>query len=287
MFISPMLLHKENLPLQSNSYINEPKWDGHRLIYSKTNGVTKLFTRHGNCVTKKYPELLDVIDHDNIILDGEIIYYDPISQKDDFETLISKRFLISNEHKIKHAALGYPVTFIIFDILRIEGKDLYSLPLIERKKILEDAIQNSDHIQKNHYIEGNGLQLFNMIKENNMEGIVQKDRNSKYYPSTRSNVWKKVIAYQTAECFIMGYRADQFGWIIGQKDLNGIYPLGVIEFGPSPEERRAFYQVSKPLITKKTKNMVYIDPVIKCKVKFRSYTKNKKMRIPIFEEFVI
>lgn len=287
LFIKPMLLHKEEQPLQSTSFINEPKWDGHRLVYSKTNGVTKLFTRHGNDVTNKYPELLDITDHEDIILDGEVIYYDPINQKDDFDILMSQRFLISNPNKIKHAAVNYPVTFIVFDILRLSEKTLYSLPLIQRKQILEESVSNSFHIQKNRFLEGNGLELFNASKSRNMEGIVQKDKNSKYCPATRSHAWKKVIAYQTTECFIFGYKVDQFGWLVGQKDANGINPLGVVEFGPSQDERKAFYQVSKSLITKKTKDIIYLDPVIKCKIKFREYTKKNKLRIPVFEEFVM
>jgi DNA ligase 1 len=287
MYVDPMLLDKDVIPQNSKQYINEPKWDGHRLIYSKIGGITNLYTRHGNLVTNKYPELLDVVsDFDDIVLDGEVIYYDPTSQKDNFDTLISKRFLISNEYKIRYAASKFPVVFMVFDILRLNGMNLYSMPLFQRKILLNDNVKNSDHLQKNQYYEGNGVQLFEWIKERNMEGIVQKDKYSKYYPSIRSTEWKKIIAYKTAECTILGYRTDQFGWLIGQRQGERLDPLGVVEFGPSPSEKKAFYQVSKSLITKTTKNMIYIDPVLKCKVKFRSYTQNNKMRIPVFEEFV-
>jgi DNA ligase 1 len=286
MFIFPMLLHRSDVPKEDSKYINETKWDGHRLIFSRINGRTNLYTRHGNNVTYKYPELIELTDHEDIVLDGEVIYYDPLQNKEDFEILMKQRFLLSNPMKIKRALNDYPVTFIVFDILRFNGKNVCSLPLIERKRLLDEVISDSTYIQKNHYIEGRGSELFQAIKERGMEGIVQKKKYSLYQPATRSKTWEKVIAYNTAECFILGYKLKGFGWLVGMDTPTGIVPAGMVEFGPSKEERKVFYQVSKSLITKKTNEFNYIEPIIKCKVKFRNYTKNNKLRIPVFEEFV-
>jgi DNA ligase 1 len=286
MFISPMLLHSSNVLKEDLYYISEPKWDGHRLIFSRINGKTKLYTRHGNDVTYKYPELLDITFHEDIVLDGEVIYYDPVQNKDDFEVLMQQRFMLSNPIKIKRAVKEYPVTFIVFDILRFNGQSVCSLPLIDRKQLLNEVINDSSYIQKNHYVEGSGSGLFEAIKSRNMEGIVQKDKNSLYKPATRSKTWEKIIAYNTAECFILGYKLKDFGWLVGMDTPTGIVPAGMIEFGPSKEERKVFYQVSKSLITNSTNEFNYIEPIIKCKVKFRNYTKNNKLRIPVFEEFI-
>jgi DNA ligase 1 len=286
MFIFPMLLHKSDAPKEDSMYLSEPKWDGHRLIFSRINGKTKLYTRHGNDVTYKYPELLDITVYEDIVLDGEVIYFDPVQNKDDFEVLMQQRFMLSNPIKIKRAVKEYPVTFIVFDILRFNGQSVCSLPLIDRKQLLNEVINDSSYIQKNHYVEGSGSGLFEAIKSRNMEGIVQKDKNSRYKPATRSKTWEKIIAYNTAECFILGYKLKDFGWLVGMDTPTGIVPAGMIEFGPSKEERKVFYQVSKSLITNSTKEFNYIEPIIKCKVKFRNYTKNNKLRIPVFEEFI-
>jgi DNA ligase 1 len=286
MFISPMLLHKSDAPKEDSMYLSEPKWDGHRLIFSRINGKTKLYTRHGNDVTYKYPELLDITAQEDIVLDGEVIYYDPVQSKDDFEVLMQQRFMLSNPIKIKRAVSVYPVMFIVFDILRFNSKNVCSLPLIQRKQLLNEVVTDSTYIQKNHYIEGSGSELFKAIKERKMEGIVQKDKFSLYKPATRSKSWEKIIAYNTAECFILGYKLNDFGWLVGMGTPTGIVPAGMIEFGPSKEERKVFYQVNKSLITNSTNEFNYIEPIIKCKVKFRNFTKNNKLRIPVFEEFI-
>ncbi|MGG0053002.1 ATP-dependent DNA ligase, partial [Bacillus atrophaeus] len=62
MFVSPMLLHsiKEPELFDDENYITELKFDGIRLIFSKFDNQIKLYTRHNNEVTNKFPELLDL-----------------------------------------------------------------------------------------------------------------------------------------------------------------------------------------------------------------------------------
>lgn len=76
MFISPMLLHKTDQPLEDDGFITELKLDGIRLILSKFNDQIKLYTRHNNEVTMKFPEFLQLDIPDGTILDGEIIVTD-------------------------------------------------------------------------------------------------------------------------------------------------------------------------------------------------------------------
>lgn len=68
MFISPMLLHKSNYPFDDDSYITELKLDGIRLLFTKFNNQVKLYTRHNNEVTTKFPEL-----HTLNVPDGTIL----------------------------------------------------------------------------------------------------------------------------------------------------------------------------------------------------------------------
>jgi DNA ligase-1 len=71
-FIAPMLLETAAEPFDNDNYIFEPKIDGHRLIFSHTNGTTRLYTRHHNDCTRQYPEILSVHFTDDIVLDGEV-----------------------------------------------------------------------------------------------------------------------------------------------------------------------------------------------------------------------
>ncbi|MCM3724600.1 hypothetical protein M3226_02645 [Neobacillus cucumis] len=69
MFISPMLLHKIDKPLDSNDYVSEPKMDGFRLIFSNIE-EKKLYTRHKTDVTTRFPELLNLDIPKGTVLDG-------------------------------------------------------------------------------------------------------------------------------------------------------------------------------------------------------------------------
>jgi DNA ligase 1 len=73
-----------------------------------------------------------------------------------------------------------------------------------------------------------------------MEGIVQKEKYSSYQPATRSKTWKKIIAYETTECIILGYKINEFGWLVGMETSKGIVPAGMIEFGPSRKKEKYF-----------------------------------------------
>jgi DNA ligase-1 len=121
--------------LTASAYLFEPKIDGHRLIMTYKNGETRLFTRHNNECTRKYPELWNpAVTGDDYILDGEVCSIDPDTGAIDFERVMG-RFQLSKQAKINAAAKTRPVHYIVFDVLRHNGRDLRRLPLIKRKSI--------------------------------------------------------------------------------------------------------------------------------------------------------
>ncbi len=135
MFVSPMLLHKSEQPFEDTKFITELKLDGIRLILSKFNNQIRLYTRHNNEVTSKFPELLKIDIPDGTVLDGEIIVPGK-DGKPDFEAMMerfqSKR---SNHH----------IQFSVFDVIYHKGEMITHLPLIERKDILESLIHNDQY----------------------------------------------------------------------------------------------------------------------------------------------
>jgi DNA ligase-1 len=96
--------------------------DGIRLILSKFNNTIKLYTRHNNEVTSKFPELLTLDIPDGTVLDGEIIVTDS-QGKPDFEAMMERFQSRRSEHRIQ---------FCVFDIIYFEGKKV-TLPLRKKK----------------------------------------------------------------------------------------------------------------------------------------------------------
>jgi DNA ligase-1 len=275
LFISPMLLHKTEQPLEDDDFITELKLDGIRLILSKFDNQIKLYTRHNNMVTKKFPELLQLDIPDGTILDGEIIVTDQ-QGKPDFEAMFERFQSKKSEHAIQYC---------VFDVIYHNGQKVTHLPLHERKELLDKIVKDTDLICKVRWMYGNSPAYFVLVKQQGLEGIVQKKANSQYQINKRSHDWLKVINYQYTDAVITGLRKDEFGLLLGIEENNRIKPAGVMEF-VTPAARKQFYKQYQDLIVDENNKFIYLDPKIKCRVKFRNYTKNGLLRIPSFVEYI-
>ncbi|AND39636.1 RNA ligase family protein [Cytobacillus oceanisediminis] len=271
MFISPMLLQKSEEPFDNSDYITELKLDGIRLIYSvDTAGKVRLYSRHNNEITAKFPELHSLDLPPGTVLDGELIVTDSAG-KPDFEAMMS-RFQSS-----KSTA---PVSFVVFDVLQREGERVTGMSLLERKELLADLVPtDSGLLSKVQFVEGHGAAYYNAVQAQGLEGIVLKRKDSRYQVGKRSDAWLKVINYQYADVYVTGYRTKEFGWLLAD---DGKY-LGVMELGVPPHARAKVYRAE---VREETADFAYLADPVKCRVKFRNYTKAGLLRLPSFVEWV-
>ena len=247
-----MLLHKTNEPFDDDSYITELKLDGIRLILTKFDNKVKLYTRHNNEVTAKFPELLTIDIPNSTVLDGEIIVSDP-SGKPDFEAMMSR--FQSKQTNLENCTLSY----VVFDVIQYKGKSVSFLPLIERKQLLDEIIkQDTSLVAKVKYIEGHGSAYFDLVQKQGLEGIVLKRKDSRYEIGKRSHSWLKVINYQYDNVLITGIRKGEFGVLLNFLDGK---PAGIMEFMPHSERKEL--NKWKKVISEDDKFML-IEP-IKCR----------------------
>ncbi|MVP02118.1 DNA ligase [Paenibacillus sp. N10] len=269
---------KDNMAFNSTKHIAELKFDGIRLIISHMDEI-RLYTRHNNDVTLKFPELV----HNSpipagTILDGEIIITDQ-DGKPDFEGMLAR---------FQSKRIKTPVTFVAFDIIKYRGIDVTSLPLLRRKELLEQAFIESNHYKRVQVARGLTTEYFKIIKQNGLEGIVIKDKDSRYEVDRRSYAWQKVINWIHAEVYISGYRKKDFGWLTAIDTTDGQKrPAGIIELGASPVHKKAFNGIKQRLVYKEDDNFVYMEPLIKARVKTRNWTKNGLLRSPVFIDFIV
>ncbi len=276
-----MLLQRMEEPFNHDDFISELKLDGIRLIYSHMDSV-KLYTRHKNEVTKKFPELMDLGIPKGTVLDGELILTDQNGHPD-FEAIMS-RFQIASQDRIHRFSRSCPVHFCAFDILYHEGESVMNLPLLERKKLLDSVVSESECLTQIRWLNGKGIELFSLCQDNGLEGIVLKKASSKYQSDYRSPAWIKVINYQYEDVFIMGHRRKEFGWILGKGIEVKMNMMGVTEFVP-PMARMKFNQMIDGLVANETEDVVYLKPTVRCTVKYRNYTKAGLLRMPVFVKF--
>lgn len=268
-FISPMLLQRVDQPFDDDSYITELKLDGIRLILSKHDDKIRLYTRHKNEVTAKFPELLTIDIPNGLILDGEIIVT-VADGKPDFEAMMSR--FMSKRNVIENGTLSY----VVFDVIQYKCESVTKLPLTERKQLLDEIItQDTSLVTKVKYIEGHGSAYFDLVQQQGLEGIVLKRKDSRYEVGKRSQAWLKLINYQYDDVIINGIRQGEFVLLLSFLDGK---PAGLMEFMP-PTERKNLYRQQQ--VVSEDEKFTLIKP-IKCRVKYRNLTKAGFLRIPSF-----
>jgi DNA ligase 1 len=126
---------------------------------------------------------------------------------------------------------------------------------------------------------------FGLVQAENLEGIVQKRKDSRYEIGKRSEAWRKVIHWHYHDVLLTGIRKEDGAWLIGVKEGERIRPAGVIEFPPPPDVRKAVRSILPLAKTGEDHKAVYLRPEIRLTVKSRGWTKSGMIRLPVFQEF--
>ena len=119
-----------------------------------------------------------------------------------------------------------------------------------------------------------------------MEGIVGKRINSTYQINQRSYDWLKYKHFKIADVVILGYSEFPFTMLVGTPMKNGQYKaVANVELGFKSEEKAAFRQIAKQIITKKERNIIYLEPRLCCKIQYLEKTERGNLRIVSFKGF--
>lgn len=184
----------EKEDLKKEGWIYEPKLDGIRALCF-VNKRIKFISRNNNDLTKQYPQFnfRDAINAKNCVLDGEIVGYNKQGE-----------ILSFSQWKTSHNYFSY----VVFDILELNGKSLLRKPLLERKKMLDSVIHSKKNIEKIIFTH-DGPKLYALMKKNHMEGVIAKDAESLYYSEVRTDKWLKIKFTKTIDCIIAGFTQEK------------------------------------------------------------------------------
>jgi bifunctional non-homologous end joining protein LigD len=166
----------------------EAKWDGWRALVYIEDG-RKVRTRAGRQVSDSLPELAglaDALSGRSAILDGVIALVDGAV---DFYAMAPR--MLYTGRQARWAATQVPVTFVAFDLLHLDGQDLTSRPLVERKQLLDDLQLVGPAWAVNGWHPGEREMLFEVCVQLGHEGVVAKRLDSRYLPGQRTRVWLK------------------------------------------------------------------------------------------------
>ena len=201
----------------SNKYIYEIKFDGIRaLIYVNKNTIT-IKSRNNIDITNFFPELTnikDIVSNNNVIFDGEIVVLEnniPAFSK------VQQRLRLKNKIKIDEYSQENPATFVAFDILYL-NKSLLDKKLIARKNYLNKFRDTNNFVKSKVFLDGSNL--FKSVKTLGLEGIVAKEKDSLYYPKTRTKEWIKLKNIKQDYFYIGGYIKNKasYSLLLGEKN---------------------------------------------------------------------
>jgi bifunctional non-homologous end joining protein LigD len=224
--LAPMLARSGALPAREDGWAFEIKWDGVRAIAYSRPGELRLESRNLNDITSSYPELTRLnraLSSHEAVLDGEIVAFDE-QGRPSFGALQS-RMHVASAAQAKRLAKDTPVTYVIFDLLWLDGHSLIELPYAERRQRLAGLALSGESFQTPEHVVGEGKALLQASAEQGLEGLVAKRLDSVYRPGARSRDWLKVKSVARQE-FVLG------GWIPGKgkrRESIGALLLGVYE----------------------------------------------------------
>ena len=209
--IRPMLaVLREELPSDDGNYGYEFKWDGVRAIVYVDGGRPRVLSRNDRDVTGSYPELramAESLGSRQVILDGEIVAMDD-KGRPSFEAL-QARMHVTNAAQVRRLTAQVPATFLVFDVLHLDGRSLVEEPYSERRRLLESLELAGPSWQTPPHFEGGGEAILAASKEQGLEGVLAKRLDSRYYPGKRSDYWLKIKNLRTQEVVIGGWKPGE------------------------------------------------------------------------------
>ena len=250
--------------IPEGEWLYEMKYDGYRVLAFVEGSSVRLITRNGNDITKRFftiaSYLRDFAKGRAMVLDGEIVIADE-SGKTDFQAL--QNYLKNQE--------SHTLTYIVFDLLAIDGEDIRGRSLIDRKEKLENLMKDAPkNLYYSRYVKGYGKESFAAACEAGMEGIMGKKADS-VYSGNRNDDWIKIKCDKRQE-FVIG------GYSLSDKRTSGVSSLllGVYEGEELIYAGRAGTGISEnemKVLEEKFKNLKRMDAPFKEEPKIRSNEK--------------
>lgn len=181
------------------------KWDGVRIIAHMNDDTVTLYSRNGLIKNTTYPELARNLAmlSGRMVLDGEAIVFDPIKQRPSFP-MVLQRERLRQPNRIESAANIQHITYVLFDLIELDGEDLRGLPYQERHERLKLAFPTRKDWLFVTDLFLDGPSLWQWVESNSWEGMVSKRLSAPYREGKHHKDWLKKKTKQQFETSIVG-----------------------------------------------------------------------------------
>jgi bifunctional non-homologous end joining protein LigD len=302
-FIPPMKPKLLVQPPTAGDWMYELKFDGFRIIAVKNGESVNLVSRNGNELAAKFPKVAEAVGAlpvNNCVVDGEVVALDE-QGRSSFQLLQALELERGKS----------PTYYYVFDLLQAEGKGLTGQPLEFRKEMLARVCDGAaETIRYSGEIGGDPAPLLKEVKKHGLEGLIGKLRSSVYEPDKRSGLWIKLKVLNAQEFVIGGYTPPggsrkHFGaLLVGYHEKGRLLFAGKVGTGFSAKLLAALHKRFKAeeradcpfadLPSKQGGQWVqgitpammrrchWVNPVFVCQLKFAEWTRDAKLRQPVF-----
>jgi bifunctional non-homologous end joining protein LigD len=299
--LDPMLATPRPEPFDDPGWMFEPKWDGVRTLAFIEGERTALRSRRGREVEGLYPELSEMavqLSGFNGLIDGEIVGLDEKGHPS-FER-IQQRFTLAKP--TQQAMTRYPVEYVAFDLLWLDGESLLDRPLEERRALLERHVVPGKHVQVSPQFEERGVAFFEAAKAQGFEGLIAKKKGTIYRPGQRSKDWLKIKFIKEQDCVIVGWvpgekgRAGQIGSLLAAVyEDGGLVYAGHVGTGFTAQTLRLLKEKLEPLAQPEPplpppprdevdpRTARWVRPELICSVEYLQFTTQGRMRAASFK----
>ncbi|WP_262380189.1 non-homologous end-joining DNA ligase [Nonomuraea sp. PA05] len=279
-----MLAVPGELPSERDQYGLEVKWDGIRALIHLDGGM-RVTGRHGAEYTRRYPEISG-FGLKNAIIDGEVVALDE-QGRPSFERLQRRMHMIDPEPVMLEL---YPITYVPFDLLYLDGMPLFELSYRDRRALLDEL-----DIGAPPYFPGES-DLLSATSQQGLEGVIAKRLDSPYRSGVRSPWWIKVKNLATREVVIGGWKPGKGrrsggvgSLVMGMFTDSGLTYVGHVGTGFTDAVLDELYQLLRPLEIPRSPfcNEVpwrnrWVRPDLVGEVAYTMWTDEQRLRHPVW-----
>jgi bifunctional non-homologous end joining protein LigD len=302
-FIEPMKARLVESPPAGEGWTYELKFDGFRVCAIKDGQKISLVSRNGNELRTRFPEVVEALKEfpaDECVLDGEVVALDDEGR--------SSFQLLQGLEMEGHNA---PIVFYVFDLMQLNGRCLTGLPLTARKEVLAKICEGiGDPIRYSGEIGGDAPTLLKEVQRRGLEGLIGKLRDSVYEVGRRSGTWIKLKCVNEQEFVIGGFTPPQgarqhFGAVlVGYFEGKKFVFAGKVGTGFNTKSLASLHKKLKSekrddcpfadlpskqggqwvqgITPSMMRKIEWVNPVFVCQVKFAEWTRDAKLRQPVF-----
>jgi bifunctional non-homologous end joining protein LigD len=302
-FVEPMKARLTDSPPSGSDWSYELKFDGFRVCAVKKRSEIHLFSRNGNELRSRFPEVVDALKDfpaEECVLDGEVVALDE-EGRSSFQLL----------QGVEIGGQKSPIVFYVFDIMQVNGRGLTGLPLTARKEVLAKLCEGlGDPVRFSGEISGDAPTLLKEVQRRGLEGLIGKLRDSRYEPGGRSGSWIKLKCVNEQEFVIGGFTPPQgarqhFGaLLVGYYDKKKFLFAGKVGTGFNTKSLASLHKKLKSerrddcpfadlpskqggqwvqgITPSMMRKMTWVNPVFVCQIKFAEWTRDAKLRQPVF-----